>query len=79
MWKSNKKEQPIVTIAKVNAHIVKPPRPLNYSCHICGIVGHKLTKCLKFDEMRTMFKGKGGKNMEIKFVIEVEKKTPFFY
>jgi len=26
-----------------------------------------------------MFKGKGGKNMEIKFVIEVEKKTPFFY
>jgi hypothetical protein len=51
MCKSNKKEEPIVTIVKVNAQATKPPRPLNYPCHICGIVGHKLTKCPKFDEM----------------------------
>ncbi len=51
MCKSNKKEELIVTIVKVNAQAAKPPRPLNYPCHICGIVGHKLTKCPKFDEM----------------------------
>ncbi len=59
MCKSNKKEELIVTIVKVNAQAAKPPRPLNYPCHICGIVGHKLTKCPKFDEMWIMFKGKG--------------------
>ncbi len=59
-------EEPIVTFAKVNAQAIKPPMPLNYPCHICEIAGHKLTKCPKFDEMQTMFKGKGGKNVEIK-------------
>jgi len=78
MCKSNKKEEPIVTIVKVNAQATKPPRPLNYPCHICGIVGHKLTKCPKFDEMWIMFKGKGKKIMEIKFIVKIGKKNPFF-
>jgi hypothetical protein len=39
------------SLAKVNAHTSEPPRPLNYPCHICGIMGHKLMRYLKFRKM----------------------------
>jgi hypothetical protein len=42
----SKKEEPIITAIKVATQVGKPPRLLNYPCHICGIVGHKLTNCL---------------------------------
>jgi len=41
------------SLAKINTHTSKPPRPLNYPCHICGIMGHKLTKYSKFGKMQT--------------------------
>ncbi len=50
----------------------KPPRPLNYPCHICGIVGHKLTNCPRFGEMQNMFKDKRGQTLESKPIIEVK-------
>ncbi len=61
MCKNIKKEEHVVVVAKVNAQASKPPKLLNYPCHICGIVGHKLTNYLKFGKMQTMFKDKGGK------------------
>jgi hypothetical protein len=48
-----KKKEPIVVVAKVNAQVNKPPRPLNYPCYICGIMGHKSTNYAKLGEMET--------------------------
>jgi hypothetical protein len=50
----------------------KPPRPLNYPCHVCGIMGHKLTNYPRFGEMQNMFKDKGGQTLESKPLIEVK-------
>ncbi len=48
--------------ATINAHTSVPPRPLNYHCHICGIMGHKLTKYLKFGKMQTCLRTKVAKS-----------------
>jgi hypothetical protein len=58
--KSNKKEEPIVVVVETIIQVGQPSRPLNYPCHICGIVGHKLMNCPRFGEMKTMFKYKRG-------------------
>ncbi len=47
----NKKEEPIIVVIEATTQVSKPPRPLNYPCHIYGIVGHKLTNCPRFREM----------------------------
>jgi hypothetical protein len=39
--------------------LVVPPRPLNYPCHICRIMGHKLMNSPRFGKMETMFKNRG--------------------
>jgi hypothetical protein len=49
--KSKKKEEPTITATKATIQVGKPPRSLNYPCHICGIVGHKLMNCPRFKEM----------------------------
>jgi len=73
MWRLvRKKEETIVAIVEVNTQVAKLLRPLNYPCHIYGIVGHKLTKCLNFVEMQTMFKDKGGKNIENKPMAKIK-------
>jgi hypothetical protein len=56
--RSKKKEEPTITPIEANAQASKPPKPLNYSCHICGIMGQKLTNYPRFGEMQTMFKDK---------------------
>jgi len=30
----------------------------SYTCHICGLNGHKMTNCSKFAKMQKMFHGK---------------------
>jgi hypothetical protein len=50
----SKKEDPTIVVAKATTQAGKPPRPLNYPCHICGIVGHKLTNCPSFSEMESI-------------------------
>ncbi len=55
------KEEPTIVVVEINAQASKPPRPLNYPYHICGIVGHKLINCPKFSEMKIIFNDKGGK------------------
>ncbi len=62
----SKKEDPIVIAIETITRVDKHPRPLNYPCHICGIVGHKLTNCLRFGEMQTMFEYKGGSTTKFK-------------
>ncbi len=70
--KNKKKEESIVVLDEVNTQAAKLLRPLNYPCHIYGIVGHKLTNFFKFGEMQTMFKDKGGENIENKPIVEVK-------
>jgi hypothetical protein len=36
----------------------KPQKTSSYACHICGLNGHKMIDCPKFDEMQKMFHGK---------------------
>jgi hypothetical protein len=47
-YKSKKKKEPTIATIKARIHIGKPPRPLNYPYHFCGIMGHKLTNYPKF-------------------------------
>jgi hypothetical protein len=56
----------------VNAHIVKPPRPFNYPCHICGIVGDNQPTIPSLEKMQIVFKDKGGKFVESKLITEVK-------
>ncbi len=60
------KEELTVATTKPTTHASKPPRSLNYPYHICGIVSHKLTNCLRFDEMQNILKDKGDKSIESK-------------
>jgi hypothetical protein len=62
-----KEEEPIIIVTKINAQVVKLPKPLTYLWQICGIVGHKLTNYHKFGEVQTIFKDKG-KQIKVKFV-----------
>jgi hypothetical protein len=41
--RSKKEEEPTIIVTKVAIQNSKPSRLLNYPCHICGIMGHKLT------------------------------------
>ncbi len=52
--RGKKEEEPTITTIEAIIQVGKAPRPLNYPCHICGIVGHKLMNCLKFGEMQNM-------------------------
>jgi hypothetical protein len=58
-----KKVEPTIIVTKINAQVVKPPKPLTYPWQICGIVGHKLTNCRKFGEIQTIFKNKRKTNL----------------
>jgi hypothetical protein len=69
----SKKEEPTITIIRAIVQVGKPSRPLNYPCHICGIVGHKLTNFQCLTKCRTMFTGKKkGKIAKTKLVIKVK-------
>jgi hypothetical protein len=47
----SKKKEPTITIVEALMQVGKPSQPLNYPCHICGIVGHNLTNYPKFGKM----------------------------
>ncbi len=48
---NKKKEEPTIIVVKFNMHVGKPPKPLHYPCHTCGIMAHKLMHYSKFSEM----------------------------
>jgi hypothetical protein len=53
--KSKEPNELVQIIAKVTTQANKPPKPVKYSYHICGIGGHKLMKCPRFVKMQKMF------------------------
>ncbi len=68
----SKKEEPIVAINKPTTHASKPLKLLNYPYHIYGIVGHKFTNYLRFDEMQNILKDKGDQFIESKPVADIK-------
>ncbi len=43
---------------------------MRYSCHICSDTGHKIIDCLKYNDMKNMFKNKRMKNIIKQIVVE---------
>ncbi len=66
------KKEELIVIAKAATQVGKPPRLLNYPCHIFGIVGHKLTNCPRFNEMQSMFKDKANQSTKSKPTAKVK-------
>jgi hypothetical protein len=49
--KVNKKKEPISIVAtKATNQLQKCQKNNSYTCHICGLNGHKMTYCPKFAE-----------------------------
>jgi hypothetical protein len=65
------KEEPNVASTEATTEVGKPSRPLNYPCHICGIIDHKLMNCPNFSKMQTMFKDKGGNTIKSKLEVKI--------
>jgi hypothetical protein len=38
-------------VSKVITQHIKVQRPMRYSCHICGDIGHKIIECPKYNDM----------------------------
>ncbi len=73
--RSKKKDEPTIAITKTTFQVGKSPGQLNYPCHICGIVGHKLMNYPRFGEMQNMFKDKGGQSTKSKLTSKVKMVT----
>ncbi len=58
-WKIRINNCKIISLIEATTQVGKPPRLLNYPCHICGIMGHKLMNCPRFREIQSMLKDKG--------------------
>jgi hypothetical protein len=43
---------------------------VKYSYHICGGTRHKIIECLKYNDMKNMFKNKGMKPTDKQVVVE---------
>jgi hypothetical protein len=74
--RNKKREEPTIAITETTIQVGKALIPLNYPCHICGIMGHKVRNYLKFGEMQNMFKDKGSQTTKSKPTIEVKVITP---
>ncbi len=46
-----KKEQTIMVAKEIAQQNQKPQKTSSYACHICGLNGDKMIKCLKFIKM----------------------------
>jgi hypothetical protein len=50
-YRVKRKEDPIPTIFEVITQQIKVHRPIKYSYHICGDIGHKIIDCLKYSDV----------------------------
>ncbi len=73
------KEKSILIVYKVTIQQVKIKRPMRYSCHIYSETRHKITDCLKFNDMQNMFKNKGVKTIEKPFVVDPKVVNPLVH
>jgi hypothetical protein len=60
----SRKEDHVPIVSKVTTQHIKVHRPVKYSYHICGDIGHKIIDCPKYNDMHNMFKNKGMKITE---------------
>ncbi len=50
----------------------KPQKTFSYTCHICGLNGHKMIDCPKFTKMQKMFHGKSVTIVEVQPIVEAQ-------
>jgi hypothetical protein len=65
-----RKEDHVFAISKVIIQRIKVHRPMRYSCHIYGDMGHKIINCPKYSDMQNIFKNKGVKIVEKSSMVE---------
>jgi UDP-N-acetylglucosamine:LPS N-acetylglucosamine transferase len=53
-----KKDWTTMVVTKATKSNKKPQKISLYTCHICGLNGHKMTNYPKFTKMKKMFHGK---------------------
>jgi len=63
-----------MAMLKINARVAKPLRQLAYPCQICGVIGHILSNCPKFNKMKHV-KKKGNKTPKKKSIVDVKVMT----
>ncbi len=63
-YKVKRKENHVPKIFEVTTQQIKVQRLVQYSCHICGVTGHKIIDCPKYNDMYNMFNNKGMKTAE---------------
>ncbi len=49
--KIKRKEESMLVVFKVTTKQIKVQKPVMYSCHIYGDIGHKITICPKYSDM----------------------------
>jgi hypothetical protein len=67
-YRVKRKEDPIPIVFEVTTQQIKVEKPMKYSCHICGDIGHKIIDCPKYNDMKNMLKNKGMKLIEKQFI-----------
>jgi hypothetical protein len=50
-YKVKRKEDYILAVFEVITQHIKVQRPMKYSCHTCGDIGHKIIDYLKYNDM----------------------------
>jgi hypothetical protein len=78
-YKVKRKEDPIPIVFKVTTQQIKVQRPMRYSYHICGDIGHKIIDCPKYIDMQNMFKNKGMKLTKKQVVVEPKVSNPLVH
>ncbi len=73
------KEDLVLIISEVNTQQIKVHRPMRYSYHICGDIGHKIIDCPKYNDMQNMFKNKGVKPTKKQVVVVTKVLNPLIH
>jgi hypothetical protein len=70
-----KKEETMVATKEATQPSQKPHKTSSYTCHICGLNGHKMIDYPKFTEMQKMFHGKSMITVEVQPIVEAQTVT----
>ncbi len=71
-----RKEEYVLVVYEVTTQQIQVQRAMKFFCHICGDTRHKIINCLKFNDMKNMFKKKGVKTSKKPYVVEPKVANP---
>jgi hypothetical protein len=44
-WRNKMKEEIVTSVIEVMAYYNKNAKPMQFPCHMCGVMGHKMVEC----------------------------------